>query len=332
MSEISLGQFFKNVFDYSTGKQPAQQPGKVVNENFQKAQNEAIKQVNQTVQNITQNLARQQDILYTQMQLKELTNFERSMLLKNLFDFPASIKDIVAFLSSENKVLTAKELQLLMTQPIDMSKLLVLLQTHGKTALEKITKMIATLNQSGIYNTQQLKEMTVLINACIPANDATQSQILKSFMLMYLPWLPINGAMDFNIGTENGEEEKKSKDEDTITIIITTKNYGIVKILLYKEENLYNIDVNCSEDFPKEKFNVLIQNKSEDASLNIKPKVLYTTRKTSDNEKNSEAKVDFSKSAKISPQLLIIIHSLIKMVMDIDTQGQIEESRKENLT
>ncbi len=45
MSEISLGQFIKNVFDYSTGKMPAQQPGKVANEKFQRAQNEAMKMV-----------------------------------------------------------------------------------------------------------------------------------------------------------------------------------------------------------------------------------------------------------------------------------------------
>ena len=50
MSEISLGQFIKNVFDYSTGKMPAQQPGKVANENFQRAQNEAMKMVQQTAQ------------------------------------------------------------------------------------------------------------------------------------------------------------------------------------------------------------------------------------------------------------------------------------------
>lgn len=337
MSEIGLGQFLKNVFDYSTGKPPTQQPGKVANENFQKAQNEAVRQIQQTVQNIAQNFVRQNDIMNTQMQLKDLTNAERSMLLKNLFDFPSNIKDIAAFLAAENKVLNAKELQLLMTQPLDISKLLVLMQTNGKTAMEKITKMIATMNQSGIYNTTQLKEMAILVNACIPANDASASQILKSFMIMYLPWLPIHGAMEFNIGSEGGKDGKSGSDEDTITVIITTKNYGMVKIFLYKEEGGYNLDVNCSEDFPKEKFNAEIKTKSEDASLNLKKNVVYTTRKASTDEKkeSDEAKVEFSKSSKISPQLLIVIHSLIKIVMEIDAQGinldTGEKNRKEGL-
>ena len=56
MSKIGLGQFLKNVFDYSTGKQPTQQPGRVANENFQKAQNEAARQLNQVAQNIVQTL------------------------------------------------------------------------------------------------------------------------------------------------------------------------------------------------------------------------------------------------------------------------------------
>lgn len=55
MSELSLGQFIKNVFDYSTGKPVQQQPGKVANENFQRAANEAMKMVQQTAQNIIQN-------------------------------------------------------------------------------------------------------------------------------------------------------------------------------------------------------------------------------------------------------------------------------------
>ena len=329
MSEIGIGQFIKNVFDYSTGKAPTQQPGKVANENFQKTQNEAMKQLNQTMQNIAQNFVRQQDVITTQMQLRELTNIERSMLLKSLFGFPENIKDIVAFLASENKALTAKELQLLLTKQIDIPKLLVLLQTNGKAAHEKLTKMIATMNQSGIYNTQQLKEISVLINACIPANDASNVQVLKSFMLMYLPWLPINAATEFNVSDTGSQKEQSSSDEDSMVISITTKNYGFVRILLYKNEGSFNIDMNCSQDFPKEKFNDAIKLKSSDASLNINPEIVYSTRKTSSNEKNNEINVEFSKSSKISPQLLIIVHTLIKIVMEIDSQGSLEEIRKE---
>lgn len=109
----------------------------------------------------------------------------------------------------------------------------MLLQTTGKAALEKLQKMITTMNQSGIYDTRQLKEMSVLINACIPANDASQAQILKSLMVMYLPWLPLNESAGFNFGADSAEEGKKGAGEESITIIITTKNYGEIKVFLF---------------------------------------------------------------------------------------------------
>ncbi len=329
MSDISLGQFFKNVFDYSTGKPVQQQPGKVINENFQRAQQEAMKMVQQTAQNITQNMAQQQNILQTQMMLKQLSAAEQSWLMKHLFEFPENMTQLLETIVTNGKTVSAQELLSLMNKELDLSKLLVLLQTNGKAALEKISKMIATMNQSGIYNTQQLKELSVLINACIPANDASQAQILKSFMIMYLPWLPINESTGFNFGGVAEESGEKSSAEDTITIYITTKNYGIVKIFLYKENDGYDMDVNCRNDFPKEKFHEAIKS---DSSFVLKNPPTYTTRTKADEENDkNETNITFSKSLKVTPQLLVIIHAIIKLVMEIDSQGTLQDKRKENL-
>lgn len=329
MSELSLGQFLKNVFDYGTGKPVQQQPGKVANENFQRAQNDAMKMVQQTAQNITQNFVRQNDVLHTQMMLKELSSAEQSWLMKNMFNFPENITTLLQTVVSDGKNISQKELAALMSKELDLSKLLLLLQTNGKSALEKIAKMITTLNQSGIYNTQQLKEMTALINACIPANDASSAQILKSFMIMYLPWLPINESIGFNFGADSSQDGKKSSGEDTITILVTTKNYGIVKVFLFKETDGYNMDVNCSEDFPKDRFNEAIK---LDTSFMLGSPPTYSVRKNTDNEeKNNETNISFSKTSKVSPQLLIIVHAIIKLVMEIDSQGTLQEKRKESV-
>lgn len=326
MSEINLGQFIKNVFDYSTGKMPAKQPGKVANENFQRAQNEAMKMVQQTAQNIANNMARQQDILQTQMMLKQLTNTEQSWLMKHMFDFPENLTQLLEQIVTQGKTVTANELSALMTKELDISKLLILLQTNGKAAQEKLAKMIATMNQSGIYNTQQLKEMSVLINACIPANDASQAQILKSLMVMYLPWLPLNESAGFQFGAEDTQNGQKNAGEDTITIVITTKNYGMVKILLFKEDSGFCMDVDCSDSFPKDRFNEAI--KAEN-SLHLTENPTYTVRKSVENEeRQKEIKVEFSKSAKISPLLLIVVHTLIRIITDIDSTGTLLEKRK----
>lgn len=328
MSEVNLGQFFKNVFDYSTGKPVQQQPGKIANENFQRAQNEAMKMVQQTAQNISQNFVRQQDILNTQMMLKELSNVERSWLMKNMFNFPENLTQLLEQVVTQGKTVNPKELSLLMSKDLDISKILVLLQTNGKTAMDKVAKMITTMNQSGIYDTHQLKEMAALINACIPANDASQAQVLKNLMMIYLPWLPINESVNFNFGADSEQESKKGEGEDSITIMFTTKNYGIVRVLLYMENNSCNIDINCSEDFPKDRFNTALENEN---GINVNEKPVYTTRKSETKETAEELKVDFSKTAKVSPRLLVAIHAIIKIITEIDNFGTLQEKRKEEV-
>lgn len=84
----------------------------------------------------------------------------------------------------------------------------MLLQTNGKAALEKLQKMITTMNQSGIYDTRQLKEMSVLSTPVSPQMTLL-AQILKSLMVMYLPWLPLNESAGFNFGADSAEEGKK---------------------------------------------------------------------------------------------------------------------------
>ena len=328
MSEINLGQFIKNVFDYSTGKPVQQQPTKTANENFQRAQNEAMKAIQQTAQNISQNFVRQQDILNTQMMLKELSNVERTWLMKNMFNFPESLTQLLEQVVTQGKTVTPKELSILMSKDLDISKIIILLQTNGKTALDKIAKMIATMNQSGIYDTHQLKEMTTLINACIPVNDASQAQVLKNLMMIYLPWLPINENSNLNFGADSEEEGKKGEGKDSITLMFTTKNYGIVKILLYLENNGCNIDVNCSEEFPKDRFNKALQNEN---GINVNEKPVYVTRKSETKETAEELKVDFSKTTKVSPRLLVAIHAIIKIITEIDNFGSLQEKRKEEV-
>lgn len=328
MSEINLGQFIKNVFDYSTGKPVQQQPGKVANENFQRAQNEAMKLVQQTAQNIAQNFVRNQDILNTQMMLKEMSNMERSMLLKQMFDFPENLAQLLEQVVTQGKPVSAKELTALMAKDLDISKIILLMQSNGKNALDKLAKLVATMNQSGIYNTQQLKEMSVLINACIPAPDTPQLQVLKNLMIMYLPWLPLNESAGFSFGADSESEGEKKTGDDSITIIITTKNYGVVKILLFKDNNGHQLAINCSKDFPKERFNAAI---NQESSLVIVEQPVYTTRTSEIEEHSEELKVEFSQSVKISPQMMIMVHSIIRIITELDSIGTLNEKRKEQL-
>ena len=93
-------------------------------------------------------------------------------------------------------------------------------------------------------------------------------------------------------------------------------------------DNGCNMDINCSQEFPKDRFNEAI--KGENA-LHLNEEPVYTVRKTPEENTASELKVEFSKSAKITPQLLIIVHTIIKIVTELDNSGSLAEKRKENL-
>lgn len=322
MSEISLGQFIKSAFDYSTGKPPQnQQAVNVQNEKFQEVQRTAAKIVQDTVQNIQRNFIQQSSILNTQMQLKQLTAMERTAMLKELFNFPQELQEFLKQVITENKtILTQKELTLLMSKELDLTKLIVLFQQNGKGAVEKIAKLIATMNQSGIYNTQQLKDLSNIINASISVNESNPTQVIKTIMLMYLPWLPLTENTGFNIGFEEGEEKKGKDSDDTVTIFITTKNYGLVKIFLFKEDQNLNIELNTNESFPKEDFKSAVNTPGT--------QITCITRKSHDDENTTESKITFSGTGKISPLILMTVHKLVKVVLEIDMKAELRKSRK----
>ena len=326
MKEINLGQFIQNTF--TTGSKP-QNTQSVNTEKFLQTQNAAAKIINETVQNIHRNAVQQSNILLTQMQLKQLNAMERSALLKELFNFPSDLQEFLKMVITEGKTaVSQKELAILMTQSLDFSKLVVILQKNGKEAVEKLAKMIAILNQSGIFNTQQLKELSTIINASIAVSDSNPAQVLKNIMLMYLPWLPLTENTGFNIGFEEGPEKKEKEAEETITIIITTKNFGIVKIFLFKEENDINIEITCAENFPKDDLKTAIS--TENTLKNTK--ISCATRKSTETETETKAetKINFSGTSKISPKMLIITHTLVRLVLETDRREELHSSRSKS--
>lgn len=323
MKEINLGQFIQNAF--TTGSKP-QNTQSVNTEKFVQAQNTAAKIINETVQNIHRNVTQQSNILLTQMQLKQLNAMERSALLKELFNFPADLQEFLKMVITEGKTaVSQKELAILMTQSLDFSKLVVILQKNGKEAVEKLAKMITVLNQSGIFNTQQLKELSTVINASIAVSDSNPAQVLKNIMLLYLPWLPLTENTGFNIGFEEGSEKKEKEAEETVTIIITTKNFGVVKIFLFKEENNINIEITCAENFPKDDLKTAIN--AENTLKNTK--IACATRKLTETETETKAetKINFSGTSKISPKMLIITHTLVRLVLETDRREELHRSR-----
>lgn len=332
MSEINLGQFIKNAFNYSIGKPVTQQPTKNTQENFQKAQQQITQLVNETMNNIQNNFVRQSDILNTQNLLKQLNSFEQSAMMKDLYSFPKDMKDLMLLLVKEGANLSAanaKDLNSLLSQTLDMSKLMILLQTSGKNASEKLAKMITTLNHSGIYNTQQLKEMTALINACIPAANTQPSAMLKNLMVMYLPWLPLQEQGTFNLQVADENEKKGSDSENIVTITVNTYAYGIIRATIYLEGKKLDVEINCPESFPKNEFKETLAN--EATGYDMDSGISFTTRKSDETSQNKGTDISITNSSKISPHLLLIIHMVINAIMALDKKAALVSEREHKL-
>ena len=110
---------------------------------------------------------------------------------------------------------------------------------------------MASASKHGMTN-EQINETLKIINSCVSmAESGNPAQTLKSLMLLYLPWLPLNEGVGFDleVETEKGENESNNS---KLTVLIQTVNYGNVKgVFTLTTSNSVDIYILCSEDFPK---------------------------------------------------------------------------------
>ena len=92
----------------------------------------------------------QESLLQTQAALKELTQDDKSALIKNMLDLPEDMSNLLKMLSNKNKNLTNAEFM----------KLLSMLNVNGKEAAAKLSKLIVFLGTNNIKGAEKLQEMT----------------------------------------------------------------------------------------------------------------------------------------------------------------------------
>ena len=93
-----------------------------------------------------------------------------------------------------------KNLALSPTGMINLSDVALMIQTNGKDAITKLITTMANSAKLGITDLSQLKETAKLINASVATaakNDGAQT--MKLLMLLYLPWLPLQEGVGFDL-------------------------------------------------------------------------------------------------------------------------------------
>lgn len=202
---------------------------------------------------------------------------------------------------------------------INLLDISAMIQANGKDAIAKLITTMASTAKLGVQDLSQLKETAKLINASVAAasqNDGAQT--MKLLMLLYLPWLPLQEGVGFDLEIEAGAGSNES---DSILIItITTLNYGnVVATLILETSNSVHVNIECAKEFPKDELMLRIEADEKHYSMNSV--VSFETSKQTvvkESQEKPEAKINMSNTNEVNPYLLLMSHTIIRHVIEID--------------
>lgn len=250
------------------------------------------------------------------LKMNNLASMEKSLYMKDLMNLPKEIEQILVLI--QNNSATTKEMAKLLTKNINLSDLAELMKQGGKEAMNKMVMVMANASKQGITDTSQIKDTLKFINASVSvASSDNPNQILKTFMLLYLPWLPLQEGVDFDLEIESYEGES-GESETTLTILISTLNYGNVKVtLVIGNSNAISIIINGSENFPKEE--LLKRISAEGKSHSIQTDVIFEQKATKqDKDATRQAKISMSNLMHVNPFLLLMANAIIRHTIELD--------------
>lgn len=201
---------------------------------------------------------------------------------------------------------------------VNISRVSNLLQRNSKLAMNKMVTMMSLATSKGMGDITPLQDTINIINASVSAtsqNDATQT--LKNLMLLYLPWLPLQEGVGFDLEIEQDKEEKQF--DTFIKIMITTVNYGNVNaVVSLVTGNSVDISITCSEKFPNEKLLKKLQNESKQYSMQSVIDFKKQSPQEQIDTETPKAKVNLSNVNDVNPYLLLISHAIIRYTIELD--------------
>lgn len=326
MNQFNLGNFFNRVVNNSLNNFSKSGPPPNMQANpdmkFQATQDALMNQ-----RNMIQNSVSQYAVAHTfspsvmaDLRMNNLANLERSLYVKDLMNLPKEMEEVLVILQKNAE--TAEETAKLLATNINLSQLSELIVKNGKEAISKLFIAMANASKQGITDLSQIKETIRLINASVAvAAQENPTQLLKSFMLLYLPWLPLQEGVDFDLEVESSQGEAEES-ETTMTVLISTVNYGNVKAtLILSNGNSVSIIINCSDKFPKEE---LLKRINMDGKKNAVQSNIVFEKQERTQEKTDEAsrqtKVSVSNLSEVSPFLVLTANSIIRNVIQIDME------------
>ncbi len=217
-----------------------------------------------------------------------------------------------------------RNLEILSNGMINLNQVALLIQKNGKEAIPKLIMAMTEAAKAGITDVSQLKEMAKFINASISvAAENNPQKTLKLLLMLYLPWLPLEDGVDFDLDVQQTENHEEG--DSILTLTVTTINYGTVSASIFLESsNSVQVAIECDEKFPKKELQARIEGEQKHYSMDSV--LSFNSKDTSKEQQHTKqsANINMSKTNEINPYLLLMAHSIIKNVIEIDnnkTQG-----------
>lgn len=322
MNQFNLGQFINKFINYPTAKpggQPTDASGKAMPPSEQFEATLLKKPQPQHTASMRPTAFDFKPMYLQEYHMNNIEGLEKSLYMKDLMNLPKEMTELLKNLQKAN--LQNLDAGKLLAKNINLEELSLLFQQNGKDAVSKLVMAMSNAAKQGINDLSQLKDMMRLINASVSmAGEKDPSMALKSLILLYLPWLPLQEGIDFTLEFE-AADGGASDSESSLTIMISTKNYGNLKatLILDKEKSI-SVIINCSEKFPKDELLKRINTESKNHSMQTN--IIVEQKETKVNEEaHRQAKVDMVYTTEINPFLLLMAHSIIRHTIEIDNQA-----------
>ena len=202
----------------------------------------------------------------------------------------------------------------------DVSKLIL---QNGKQAVAALIIAMASASKQGV-SSEQIQETLGIINSCISmAESGSPAQSLKSLMMLYLPWLPLNEGVGFDleITPQAGENDLN---DSKLTVLIQTKNFGNLKgVFTLTTTNSVDVMIICSENFPKKLLQKSLMDESSAHAMSTNIEIEEVQPKTEEPNETHETKVNLSATNEMNPYLLLIAHAFIRYTILIDNNASL---------
>ena len=225
----------------------------------------------------------------------------------------------------KNQSMTAEELAKFkqnlasqLNENVNLSNVSALLQRNSKLAMNKMISMMTIATAQGMTDIKPLQDTVNIINASVSANSQNDStQTLKNLMLLYLPWLPLQEGVGFDLEIEQDEDIPES--DTFIKILITTVNFGNLHATVSLiTGNSVDISITCSEKFPKKELFKRLSKDGSQHSMQTAIDIKEQKPQEQIDTINPKAKVNLSNVNQVNPYLLLMSHAIIRHTIELD--------------